>query len=132
MSVAIAAGDPSGTWTFAGFGGRGGGGGGGAPKEGATPPVSTLVLAMKDGKLAGKLTAPGRGGAAGEPVEITAASFKDDTVTFSVERTGPDGTKRVTKYSGKLAGDTITGTSEGPGRDGTPQSREWVAKKSKM
>lgn len=121
-SVALAA-DPSGTWTFAG-GGRGGGGGGGTPAQ------NTLVLALKDGKLTGKVTMMGRG----EPqtFDIKDASLKDDVVSFSVERPGRDGgPARVTKYSGKLAGDTITGKAEGPGRGGEVMSNDWVAKKSK-
>jgi hypothetical protein len=122
MSVAAFAADPSGTWTFAG-GGRGGGGGGPAPE-------STLVLAMKDGKLTGTLTAPGRGGQAAAPVNISAASIKDDVVSFTVERNF-NGNTVVTKYSGKLEGDTITGKAEGPGRDGAVQTRDWNAKRSK-
>jgi hypothetical protein len=125
MSAAAFAADPSGTWTFAG-GGRGGGGGGGA----GAGAVNTLVLAAKDGKVTGKLTSPGRQGGDATTTEITNGAVKDDTVTFSVERTGQDGTKRVSKYSGKLAGDTITGTVEAPGRDGTVMPREWVAKRA--
>lgn len=86
------------------------------------------MLAMKDGKLTGKLTMPGRDGAT-MAADISNASIKDDVVTFSVEREF-NGNKVVTKYSGKLAGDTITGESEGPGRDGASQKREWVAKKA--
>jgi len=84
---------------------------------------------MKDGKLTGKLSTPGRDGAT-MASDISNASVKDDVVTFSVEREF-NGNKFVTKYSGKLAGDTITGESEGPGRDGAVQKREWVAKRSK-
>lgn len=123
-SAAFAA-DPSGTWkwTTPGRGGAGGGGAAPAPRE------STLVLAMKDGNLTGKLTTPGRGG---DPMstEISGASIKDDTVTFSVEREF-NGNKFSTKYTGKIAGDTITGTSEGPGRDGQTSSRDWIAKRAK-
>src|SRR3954462_12101523 len=81
ISAAAYAADPSGTWkwTQAGRGGQGGGGGGGTPRE------SMLVLAMKDGKLTGKLTTPGRGG---DPMstEISDASMKGDMVMFTVER----------------------------------------------
>ncbi len=84
---------------------------------------------MKDGKLAGKLTTPGRDGAA-TSTDIKDAAIKDDVVTFTVEREF-NGNKFVTKYSGKLAGDTITGESEGPGRDGQTSKREWVAKRAK-
>ena len=105
--------------------GRGGGGGGG----GGTPRESTLTLAMKDGKLTGKLTTPGRGG---DPMstEISNAAVKGDVVSFTVEREF-NGNKFVTKYSGKLAGDTITGEAESPGRDGQTMKREWSAKRAK-
>jgi hypothetical protein len=125
MSAAAFAADPSGTWKWTQQA-RGGGGGGGN----AAPRETTLVLAMKDGKLTGKLTSPGRQG--GEPIttEVTNAAVKDDVVSFNVEREF-NGNKMVTKYTGKLAGDTITGTMEAPGRDGgAPTPREWVAKKA--
>ena len=93
--------------------------------------MNTLVLTVaKDGKVTGKLTSPARGGGEPTTTEITDGSVKGDVVSFSIERTGGDGTKRVSKYSGKLDGDTITGTSEQPGRDGAPMSREWVAKRA--
>ncbi len=121
ISAAVFAADPSGTWKWTQQG-RGGGGGGGTPRE------STLTLALKDGKLTGKLTTPGRDGAT-NATEISAAAIKDDVVTFSVEREF-NGNKFVSKYSGKLAGDTITGEVEAPGRDGMSK-REWVAKRAK-
>ena len=118
LSAAAFAADPSGTWKWT-QPARGGG----------TPRESTLTLAMKDGKLTGKLTTPGRDGATNS-ADIASAAIKDDVVTFSVEREF-GGNKVVTKYSGKLAGDTITGESEGPGRDGATMKREWVAKRAK-
>ena len=123
MAAAAFAADPSGTWKWTQQGRGGGGGGGGQPRE------MTLTLASKDGKLTGKLQMPGRDGGM-RSVDITNAAIKDDVVTFSVEREF-GGNKVVTKYSGKLAGDTITGESEGPGRDGQSQKREWVAKRAK-
>lgn len=87
------------------------------------------MLTMKEGKLTGKLSSPGRDGATNETA-IKDASVKDDVVAFTVEREF-NGNKFVTKYSGKLAGDTITGESEGPGRDGQTSKREWVAKRAK-
>jgi len=125
LTAAVFAADPSGTWKWT-TQGRGGGGGGG----GGTPRESTLTLAMKDGKLTGKLTTPGRGG---DPMstEISNAAIKGDVVSFTVEREF-NGNKFVTKYSGKLAGDTITGESESPGRDGgQAMKREWTAKRAK-
>ena len=121
LAAAVFAADPSGTWKWT-MQGRGGGGGG-------TPRESTLTLAMKDGKLTGKLTTPGRGG---DPMstEISNAAVKGDVVSFTVEREF-NGNKFVTKYSGKLAGDTITGEAESPGRDGQTMKREWTAKRAK-
>jgi outer membrane protein assembly factor BamB len=124
MSVAAFAADASGTWKWTEQSGRGGGGGGGTPRE------VTLTLAQKDGKVTGKISRPGRDGAV-TATDISDASIKGDTIAFSLERTFGDN-KIVTKYSGKLAGDTITGTSESPGRNGGEATkREWVAKRSK-
>jgi hypothetical protein len=124
ISAAVYAADPSGTWKWTQQG-RGGGGGGG----GGTPRESTLTLSMKDGKLTGKLSTPGRDGATNDSA-IKDASIKGDVVAFVVEREF-NGNKFVTKYSGKLAGDTITGEAESPGRDGQTMKREWVAKRAK-
>jgi hypothetical protein len=122
MSAAAFAADASGTWKWTEQG-RGGGGGGGTPRE------STLTLTQKDGKLTGQVSRPGRDGATSTS-EIKDASVKGDMIAFSVEREF-NGNKFVTKYSGKLAGDTITGESESPGRDGQTMKREWVAKRAK-
>ena len=122
MSAAVFAADPSGTWKWTEQ--SRGGGGGGSPRE------VTLTLAMKDGKLAGKMSRPGRDGNV-TATDISDASVKGDTIAFAVERQFGDN-KFVTKYSGKLAGDTITGTAESPGRNGgEAQKREWTAKRSK-
>ena len=123
LSAAAFAADASGTWKWTQQG-RGGGGGGGTPRE------TSLTLTQKDGKLTGKLTSPGRGDGAAMVTDISDAAIKGDMVSFTVEREF-NGNKFVTKYSGKLEGDTITGQSEGPGRDGETMKREWVAKRSK-
>jgi hypothetical protein len=135
-SLVLAA-DPSGTykWTQQG-GGRGRGGQGGQEGQGGQgrggqPQELTLVLAMKDGKLTGKVTMPGRGG--GEPVtaEIKDAKMTGDEIAFSVERQGRNGNSMVTKYAGKLEGDTIKGTMELPAFGGGEARKvDWVAKKS--
>ena len=44
--------------------------------------------------------------------EITNASFKDGNISFETERERSDGTISVTKYSGKMDGDTIKGRME--------------------
>lgn len=124
MSVAAYAADASGTWKWTQQGRGGGGGGGGQPRE------QTLTLTQKDGKITGKLSSPGRDGAT-MTADVTNGTIKDDVVSFTIEREF-GGNKFVTKYNGKLAGDTITGESESPGRDGgEPVKREWVAKRAK-
>ena len=138
MSAALAA-DPSGTWkwTAMGMGGGARGGGekaGGGEKGGGggqrgTPRESTATLAMKDGTLTGSLSMPGRGG---DPVtaQISDASYKDDTISFSVVRETQNG-KITTKYMGKVEGDTIKGTMEVPGRDGETRKLDWTATRAK-
>jgi hypothetical protein len=109
-SSLVAADDPTGTWKWTtNFGGQ--------SRE------ATLKLKLDGDKLSG--TYVGRDSES--PIEN--ATFKDDTVNFSVTRER-DGQKFTTKYSGKLSGDTITGKSERQ-RDGQAQSSDWVAKRQK-
>jgi hypothetical protein len=123
LTASAALADASGTWKWQEQG-RGGGGGGGTPRE------VTATLSEKDGKLTGKISRPGRDGNT-TTTEISNGSVKGEMVSFSLEREY-NGNKVVTKYSGKLSGDTITGQSESPGRDGgEPTKREWVAKRAK-
>lgn len=86
---------------------------------------STVKLKLEGDKLSGVYV----GGQSNTETPIEEATIKDDIVSFKVTRER-DGQKRVTKYSGKLAGDTITGKSERD-RDGQAQSSEWVAKRQK-
>jgi hypothetical protein len=58
---------------------------------------------------------------------IEEGTIKGDEVSFKVTRE-MNGNKRVTKYTGKISGDTIKGKSESE-RDGQPTSRDWVAKR---
>jgi hypothetical protein len=58
---------------------------------------------------------------------IEEGKIKGDEVSFQVTREF-NGNKVVTKYTGKISGDTITGKSESQ-RDGQPQTRDWVAKR---
>lgn len=59
---------------------------------------------------------------------IDNATFKDGVVAFTATREF-NGNKFVSKYEGKLAGDTIKGTSERPGRGGGATKRDWLAKR---
>jgi hypothetical protein len=84
-----------------------------------------LKLALKDGTLTGEYS--NRFG----PAPISDASFKDETVAFSVLRE-LDGNKFTVKYSGKLAGDSIKGTIEFPGfGGGDPVKMDWNATRVK-
>lgn len=106
----VAADNPTGTWKWTtNFGGQ--------------SRDATLKLKLDGDKLSGTYV----GRESESPIEN--ATFKDDTVSFSVTRER-DGQKFTTKYSGKLAGDTITGKSERQ-RDGQTQSNDWVAKRQK-
>ena len=58
---------------------------------------------------------------------IEEGKIKGDEVSFQVTREF-QGNKVVSKYTGKVSGDTITGKSESQ-RDGQPQTRDWVAKR---
>lgn len=108
----LRAADPTGTWKWTtDFGGK--------TRE------ATLKLKLEGDKLSGAYL----GGQSGNETAIENASFKEDTVSFSITRER-NGQKLTTKYSGKLAGDTITGKSERQ-RDGQAQASDWVAKRQK-
>ncbi len=102
--------DPTGTWKWTNT----------APNDQSFD--QTLKLEFKDKTLSGKIETP-RG-----ETEISDATFTDDTVQFSVVRER-DGHKRVTKYHGKIEGDTIKGAVDMEGRDGN-HTRDWVAHRS--
>jgi hypothetical protein len=124
--------DANGTWSWT-MQGRGG--------AAANPdaPVRKVTLKLKaDGdKLTGTLAQPaGRGGAGGggaaaapRETEISDGKIKGDEISFAVKREF-NGNSIVTKYSGKIDGDTIKGKVEAPGRQGgDPTSRDWEAKR---
>jgi hypothetical protein len=110
--------DPTGTyiWTMPG-------------RNGGPDRTNTLTLKLDGDKLTGKLTAPGRGGAAGTPVDIADGKLAGADVSFSVVRTYNDNTM-TNKYSGTLADGSIKGKVESV-RNGEPQSRDWEAKLQK-
>ncbi len=84
----------------------------------------TLKLKLEGDKLTGSMV-----GRNNQETAIGDATFKDDTVSFTVTRER-GGNKFVTKYTGKVEGDTIKGKSESE-RDGQKQEREWNAKREK-
>jgi len=101
--------DPNGTWKWS-FTGQNG-----QTRE------STLKLKVEGDKLTGTMS--GRGG----ETAIEEAKIKGEEISFQVTREF-NGNKVVTKYTGKIAGDTIKGKIESQ-RDGQPQSRDWEAKR---
>jgi hypothetical protein len=121
LTVAAFAADasPAGTWKWTVQGRQGGQGF-----------EQTLKLDYKDGKLTGTVLGATRGDFTIPDTAISDGSFKDGVIKFTVAREFQE-RKFVSKYEGKLEGDTITGKSETPGRDGQATSREWVAKRQK-
>ena len=115
----LAADDATGTWKWTTPGRNGG-----ADRE------STLTLKQDGEKLTGSLTAPGRQGAAGTPVEITDGKVKDGDVSFKIVRKRGDNEITIT-YTGKLSGDSIKFKSEMTGGTNNPPAREFEAKRSK-
>lgn len=84
----------------------------------------TLKLKLEGGKLTGALL-----GRKDMETKIEEGTFKDGVVSFTVTRERGD-RKFVTKYSGKLMGDTIKGTIESE-RGGETRKTEWEAKRAK-
>jgi hypothetical protein len=109
--------DPTGTyiWTQAG-------------RNGGADRTNTLVLKLDGDKLTGKLSAPGRGGAAAD-TEIADGKLTGAEVSFSVVRTFNDNTM-TNKYTGTVADGAIKGKIEF-NRNGDAQSRDWEAKLQK-
>ena len=75
---------------------------------------------LEGDKLTGTIS-----GRQGAETPIEEASFKDGEVKFQITRER-DGQKMVSKYSGKISGDTLTGTVAFGER-----SREWKAERAK-
>lgn len=82
---------------------------------------STFKLKAEGEKLTG--TVSGRQ----NDTAIEEGRIKGDEISFKVTREF-NNNRMVTKYTGKVAGDTIKGKSETQ-RDGEPRSRDWVAKR---
>ena len=114
-AISALAADASGTWTWSRPG-----------RNGGEPQKSTLKLKVDGDKVTGSLSAPGRGGAATD-TKIEDGKIKGDEISFTVSRE-VNGNKMVTKYNGKLSGDSIKGKVE-TDRNGTANSRDWEAKR---
>lgn len=109
--------DPTGTyvWTMPG-------------RNGGPDRTNTLALKLDGDKLTGKLSAPGRGGAAAD-TEIADAKLTGAEVSFTVVRSFND-TSFTNKYTGTVADGAIKGKIEF-NRNGDVQSRDWEAKAQK-
>lgn len=111
-ATARAAADPNGTWKWK------------FTTQGGQEFELSLVLKQEGEKLTGAVTLP-----MGQSVDIKDGTFKDDEVRFQTvfER---DGNSFVTKYQGKVDGDTIKGKTERE-RNGQTVTRDWEAKREK-
>ena len=83
---------------------------------------STFKLKAEGEKLTG--TVSGRN----NDTPIAEGKIKGEEISFQVTREF-NGNKFVTKYSGKVSGDTIKGKSESE-RDGQTRTRDWIAKRA--
>jgi hypothetical protein len=108
--------DPNGTWTWSVPG-----------RNGGPDRVSTLKLKVDGDKVTGTLSTPGRGGGAPTETAIEDGKIKGDEVSFTVTREF-NGNKFVTKYNGKLSGDSIKGKMS-MDRNGQATDRDWEAKR---
>ena len=102
-------GDPTGTWKW-------------EVERNGQKQMMSLTLKLDGDKLTGSM--PGRQGA---ETKIEEGTFKDGAVSFTVTRMMGDN-KFVTKYIGKVDGDTLKLTAETE-RNGEKQKREIEAKK---
>ena len=111
--------DPTGTWTWTQAG-----------RNNQPDRKFSLKLKQEGDKVAGTISAPGRGGQSTD-TEIGDAKLKGDELSFTVTREF-NGNKIVSKYNGKISGDTIKGKVERPGRGGgDPVTTDWEAKREK-
>lgn len=115
LATTVQAADVAGDWTWTSPG-----------RNGGPDRVSTLTLKVDGGKLSGKISSPGREGAAVE-TPITEAKLDGDAISFNVVREF-NGNSMTAKYNGKVSADKITGKIE-TSRDGQARSRDWEAKR---
>jgi hypothetical protein len=103
--------DPTGTWKYSFMAGN-------QTRE------ATFKLKLDGDKLTGAVL-----GRDNRETPIEDAKYKDGEVSFKVTRER-GGNKTVSKYSGKVSGDTLKGKIEFE-RDGQTQSRDFEAKRVK-
>ena len=103
--------NPTGTWKW-------------TVKMGEQSREMTLKLKLEGDKLTGTML-----GRNAQETPIEDAKYKDGAVSFKVTRER-EGRKMVSKYTGKVSGDTIKGKIEFE-REGKANSRDWEAKRAK-
>jgi hypothetical protein len=113
--AATASADISGAWSWTTPGSNGG------PER-----TSTLTLAENQGKLSGKVSVPGPGGAAVES-PISNGTLDGGKISFDVVREF-NGNKFTNRFSGDVGADTITGQISF-NRNGEAQTHDWAAKR---
>lgn len=106
-------GDPTGKWTW-------------ETERNGQKTTSTLTLKLDGDKLTGEM--PGRGNNA-TATKIEDGTFKDGEISFTITRMMGDN-KFVTKYKGKVDGDTLKMTAE-TDRNGQTNKRDIEAKREK-
>jgi hypothetical protein len=84
---------------------------------------ATLKLKLEGDKLTGSML-----GRNNQETPIEDVKYSNGEFSFKVTRER-NGQKIVTKYSGKITGDSIKGKTEFE-RDGQTQSRDWEAKRA--
>ena len=102
---------PAGTWKF-------------KTKFGEKEFEQTLKIEVKDGKVTGTI-----GGGKNE-TKIEDGTFKNGELSFTVTRMRKD-VKTVSKYTGKVTGDTIKGSITSD-RGGKETKTDWEAKREKV
>ena len=115
-SLSLHAADISGSWTWTTPG-----------RNGGADRTSTLTFTEDHGKLSGKVSAPGRDGAAVD-TPISNGKVDGDKISFDVVREF-NGNKFTSSYTGEVGADKITGKISF-NRNGDVQTRDWQAKHS--
>ena len=97
-------------------------------KIGDTYQKMVTNLRLENGTLTGTITYPREDGIASLEFAISKGTFKDDEITFSVERKQANGKAYTQTYIGKISGDTINGKIH---RSGHISSTDWKAERQK-
>jgi hypothetical protein len=92
--------------------------------------IQMQVRLKQDGaKLEGMIPVRGRGGRPGPPIKIKNGSIREDGEIYFETETGSPESRVVTKYQGKLSGDSIKGAIESTLR-GISRKSDWVAERA--